>query len=60
MSTVETLPPTAPAQQQQQQLLPQSLQLQIKPAVDPQGAFVQDKVLKSGWLEKRTRKTKVR
>ncbi|TGZ80498.1 PH domain-like protein [Ascodesmis nigricans] len=42
----------------QQQLLPQSLQIQIKPAVDPQGTFVQDKVLKSGWLEKRTRKTK--
>jgi hypothetical protein len=34
--------------------------LQLNTNVDQDGAFRQDKVLRSGWLQKRTRKTKVR
>ena len=34
--------------------------LQLNTNVDTSGAFRQDLVLKSGWLQKRTRKTKVR
>ena len=70
MSTTQVLTPapatsstpaTAPLQANPQPAPPSPgiLHIQTQPAVDQDGAFLQDKVLKSGWLLKRTRKTKV-
>lgn len=54
MSTAEVLSPTMAATPQ----TAPDLHIQTRPPVDQDGAFLQDKVLKSGWLQKRTRKTK--
>jgi len=58
-SSVPIPPPLniIPQQQQQQQKRRNTLTSPV--TVEPQGVYTQDIVLKSGWLNKRTSKTKV-
>jgi len=60
MSTAEVLSPTSPTSVSIIAGPLPHLRTRAPTAVDQDGSFQMDKVIKSGWLLKRTRKTKVR